>query len=68
MRTQTYRLFELVAWPAAAWCGVEMMLRAASTNFDGFAMTAATGALAALTVAACRWRAKELERAPARND
>ena len=62
MRFGAYRLFEIVAWPAAAWCAIELSLRAATGLRDGAAMTAATGVLAALTVAGCRWRARQLGR------
>jgi hypothetical protein len=65
MRPKAYHLFEIVAWPAAVWCAIEIGLRAATASYDGAAMTAATGALAAMTVVACRWRSAQL--APARS-
>ena len=60
MRLGAYSLFEIVAWPAAAWCAVELMLRVASRSFDGLPAAALTGGLAVLTVAACRARARHL--------
>jgi len=62
MRANAYHLFEIVAWPAVVWCGIELLLRSATSNFDGAATTAATGALAGLTVASCRIRANSLLR------
>ena len=46
MRSQAYLLFEIVAWPALAWCGAEVALRMAAGAFDGLASTAITGAMA----------------------
>lgn len=60
MRPQAYRLFEIVAWPAAVWCGVELLLRGATGDFSGAAATALTGAMAGLTIAACRWRTAQV--------
>ena len=61
MRLGAYHLFEIVSWPAAAWCGVEVVLRTASGTFDGLAATALTGSMAALTIAACRLRSRQLQ-------
>jgi hypothetical protein len=60
MRATAYSLFELVAWPAAAWCALEVVLRGSTGGFDGMAMTSVTGACAALTIVASRWRARQL--------
>lgn len=60
MRAGAYGLFEIVAWPAAVWCAVEVSLRTAVGAFDGFVMTAAVGSLAASTILACRLRARQL--------
>jgi hypothetical protein len=65
MRRSTYSLFEIVAWPAAVWCAIELALRAGTTTFDGAGMTAVTGALAAMTIVACRWRGRQLATQPA---
>ena len=68
MKTQAYRLFEVVAWPAAVWCVVELGLRTATGQLDGMPMTAATGAMAALTIVACRWRSAQLAPSPVNRD
>ena len=60
MRTGVYGLFELVAWPAAVWGAAEAALRLATGTFDGFATATATGALASLTIVACRMRVAQL--------
>ncbi len=60
MRQQAYRLFEIVAWPAAAWCGFEVVVRAAAGPGDGLAASALLGLLAAGTIAACRVRTRQL--------
>jgi hypothetical protein len=62
VRLTAYSLFEIVAWPAAVWCALELALRAGSHTHDGAGATAATGALAALTIVACRMRAHQLGR------
>jgi hypothetical protein len=64
MRLSAYHLFEIVAWPAAVWCTLEATLRFASGEVEGLATTAATAALAGLTVAACRIRSRQLVPAP----
>ena len=56
MKREAYRVFEIVAWPAAAWCGLEIVLRTASGTHDGTAATVVLGAMAAATIAACRIR------------
>ncbi|MGE3074002.1 MAG: hypothetical protein AB7N24_12155 [Dehalococcoidia bacterium] len=63
MRPGTYHLFEIVAWPAAAWCGLELVLRTATGTFDGIAATATTGIFAGLTIVACRLRTTALRTA-----
>lgn len=60
MRIGAYRLFEIVAWPAFAWCGIEVAVRLATRASAGLAATALTGAMAALTIAACRLRTAQL--------
>ena len=60
MRMQAYRLFEIVAWPAAAWCAIELVLRGATGSFEGMTWTALTGGMAALTIVACRIRSAQL--------
>lgn len=60
MRHGAYHLFELVAWPAAVWSGVEVLLRVASGAFDGLTQAGFLGAMAGCTIAACRWRSHQL--------
>jgi len=60
MRAGAYHLFEVVSWPAAAWCGVEILLRATSGAHDGSMAAAFTGACACATIGACRWRGRTL--------
>ncbi len=60
MRAGAYRLFEIVAWPALAWCALELPLRAATGAAPGMTMAAITGACAAATIVACRWRSRAL--------
>ncbi len=67
MRIQTYHLFEIVAWPALVWCGLEAILRTASGAPEGLPATTFTGAFAALTVVACRLRSRQLATADSRN-
>ncbi len=63
MRIQAYRLFEIVAWPAAVWCAIELLLRGMTGETADMSMTAITGACAALTIVACRARNRSLEEA-----
>ncbi len=67
MRIGTYHLFEIVAWPAAVWCAIELGLRTTLGAADGAGMTLATGLCAALTIAACRMRTAQLARARVRD-
>ncbi len=60
MRSSAYHLFEIVAWPAAVWCALEVSLRTATGDFQGITATALTGACAALTIVACRLRPAQL--------
>ncbi|MCE7927303.1 MAG: hypothetical protein HUU14_07695 [Dehalococcoidia bacterium] len=60
MRVGAYHLFELVAWPALAWCALELPLRAASGAAAGTMVTAVTLGCAVATVVACRWRKRAL--------
>jgi len=60
MRIQAYRLFEIVAWPAAVWCAVEVALRLATGELAGVTATLLTGACAALTIVASRARSKDI--------
>lgn len=65
MRERTYFLFEIVAWPAAVWCAVEMALRAVTGATAGMGGTGLTGACAVLTIVAVRWRSRQLALAAA---
>ena len=60
MRARAYFLFELVAWPAAVWCGAELVLRAATGETGGIRGAGLTGMCAALTIVAARWRSRQL--------
>ncbi len=60
MRLRAYFLFELVAWPAALWSGTEVVLRVATGATGGLGSAGLTGACAALTIAAARWRSRQL--------
>lgn len=60
MRTRAYFVFELVAWPAAVWCAVELALRVATGENGGMGGAGLTGMSAALTIVAARWRTRRL--------
>ena len=60
MRVQAYRLFEIVAWPAAVWCAVEVAMRLATGELAGVTATLLTGSCAALTIVASRARSKDI--------
>jgi len=60
VRLGAYHLFEIVAWPAAVWCAIELALRGVSGAHAGIAMPAITGLCAALTIVACRLRSAQL--------
>lgn len=60
MRLGAYHLFEIVAWPAAVWCAVELVLRGASGGHAGMAMPTITGLCAGFTIVACRLRSAQL--------
>ncbi|MGE0600739.1 MAG: hypothetical protein AB7J35_04760 [Dehalococcoidia bacterium] len=66
MRIGAYNLFEIVAWPAAVWCTLELVLRTAVGSFDGFGAAATTGTLAVLTIVACRIRTGQRTPQPVR--
>lgn len=67
MRPRAYFLFELVAWPAAVWCGAELVLRTATGEASGIGGTGLTGMCAALTIGAARWRSRQLGLAQVNN-
>ena len=60
MRTRAYFVFELVAWPAAVWCAVELALRVATGDLAGTGGAGLTGTFAALTIVSVRWRSRQL--------
>lgn len=60
MRIHAYRLFEIVAWPAAVWCAVELALRVATGELAGITATLLTGSCAALTIVAARARSRDI--------
>lgn len=60
MRDHAYRVFEIVAWPAAVWCAFELVLRVSASDFEGISATAITGACAVLTIAGARIRSRQL--------
>ena len=59
MRNHACRVFEIVAWPVAAWCAVELVVRTSTANFDGVSASAITGACAVLTITAARIRTRQ---------
>jgi len=60
MRDQVYRLFEIVAWPAACWGAVELALRAGAGFGAGANTTLITTVMAAVTIVASRQRRRAL--------
>jgi len=62
VRVEAYRVFEIVAWPAAAWCAIELAMRAATAEFAGSGATLVSGVMAALMIAGCRLRTAQLRR------
>ena len=60
MRVGAYLVFEIVAWPAAAWCALELVLRIAANDFAGISATILTAACAILTIAGSRLRTRQL--------
>lgn len=56
-----YRAFEVVAWPAAGWGGVECLLRASIGPRDGLAGAALLAACAGGTIVFCRLRLRRIE-------
>lgn len=60
MRDRTYRLIEIIAWPAAVWGGVELLLRAMSGYSVGASDTAVVMACASLTIFLARTRRRML--------
>ena len=60
MRDRTYRLIEIVAWPAAAWGVVELLLRAMSGYSAGASDTALVMACASLSIFLARTRRRML--------
>ena len=64
MRLASYRLFEIVSWPAVVWCGAEIVMRCVTGDVPGAAQPGVLFAMAACTVVSCRTRAGQL-RGPA---
>ena len=60
MRDRTYRLIEIVAWPAAVWGGTELFLRAGIGYSAGASDTALVMACASLTIFLARTRRRML--------
>jgi hypothetical protein len=67
VRAHAYDLFELVAWPAVAWGGIEAVLRFATGYNTGLADSLLIAAAGVATVTACRMRRTALALAPSRN-
>jgi hypothetical protein len=65
MRRTCYRAFELLAWPAAAWCLLEACLRLALGDPRAAGSALALAACAAATIAASRLRRQSLRSAGA---
>ena len=60
MRAQAYWFFALVAWPAAVWGVVEIVLRVAAGEMGGIGDTVLLTTAAVATIAACGWRQRGL--------
>jgi hypothetical protein len=60
LRDRTYRLIEIVAWPAAVWGGIELLLRAGTGYPAGATDTVVITACASLTVFLARTRRRML--------
>lgn len=60
MRDRIYRLAELVAWPAAVWGGIELVLRGITGYRVGATETALITACAILTIWLARTRCRML--------
>ncbi len=56
MRDRSYWLAELVAWPAAVWGGIELLLRLAAGYPAGAPQAALVTACAVLTIYLARTR------------
>ncbi len=56
MRDAGYRLFEIVAWPAACWGAVELALRAGTGHGNGAGATVIITLMATLTIVVARQR------------
>jgi hypothetical protein len=56
VRDRAYWLFALVAWPAAAWGTIEIVLRLFTGETDGLADAVMITSAAAVTIALSRWR------------
>ena len=65
MRDNAYWLFALVAWPAAAWGVIELVLRVAAGSTEGMLDTAAMTTCAFGTIAATTMRRRALAGASA---
>ncbi|MGH2632674.1 MAG: hypothetical protein ACRDG3_04620 [Tepidiformaceae bacterium] len=68
MRSQVYWLTALVAWPAAVWCTVELLLRAATGYGEGTLNTVTIGLCAVATLVATNWRRGALAGAATRRN
>ncbi len=56
MRDRAYWLFALLAWPAAAWGTIEIVLRLATDETSGLSDALMITSAAAVTIALSRWR------------
>jgi hypothetical protein len=60
LRDRVYGLVEIVSWPAAAWGGIELLLRAETGYAAGATDTALITACAILTICFARTRRRML--------
>jgi len=54
VKRQAYRLFEIVAWPAAVWYAVEAAIRGATGDAAGAAWALLFAAMASAMIGGCR--------------
>ncbi len=63
MRTEAYRVFEIVAWPAAVAAALQVILLLATTSTGGLAEALLVASCATGTITACRLRRAALDAA-----
>jgi hypothetical protein len=63
MRERAYWVFALVAWPAAVWGCIEVVLRLATRDVNGLPPVLLLTFCAAATIVTSRWRQRSLANA-----